>query len=78
MLNDIPMDPVNEIVPALNAIRPGEKVIYHVGLLAADRELSKSTAHIAATAWRLSNAGRVKLVQRRIRPLVCEYIAIGV
>lgn len=61
----------------------GSRLIYHVGLLSADRgEVSKKTAAQSAVdkqadaAWALYLKGVVTLVQRRIAPELYEYIAI--
>lgn len=57
---------------------PGDAVEYHRGLLAKDRAMPK--AHeidvLGAAAWQAFTAGRVSLVQRRIEPGVCAYLAI--
>jgi hypothetical protein len=60
----------------------GTQVVYHAGLLAEDRgEANKTTVQaavddIAKAAVGLYEKGFVKLVQKRLAPFLCEYIAI--
>lgn len=64
-------------VEALRALVGGgsEPVEYHRGLLMFDRAHSAAVDDIASDAWRAHQAGKVALVQRRIEPGVCSYIA---
>lgn len=67
----------------------GERITYHVGDLANDRDNSERIRRLADCAMRLSNAllptpdgslqlaqGLVLLTQRRIGPGMWEYIAV--
>jgi len=51
-------------------------MLYHVGNLLHDREHDRKVAKIAREAWAQYLAGAITLVQRRVRPGVCEYHAI--
>lgn len=72
----------------LAALKQGETCIYHVGNLAFDRgwdaagrKRDKDEARIHDTAnlaWRLHQAGRVALTQRRVDNGICAYIATGI
>jgi hypothetical protein len=53
----------------------GTSVTYHIGLLGKDRENSKEIDAAATLAWSMHKAGIAALVQRRISPGVCQYIA---
>jgi len=60
---------------------PGERCIYHVGLLAADTHSStgevidRDLVMMGREAWRAYEAGLVRLVQRRLGHARYEYIA---
>lgn len=68
----------------INALR-GKRLVYHTGYLARDRETKPRDPtekayydEMAAAAnylYRLSEEGRVALVQKRIAPMQFEYIA---
>lgn len=68
----------------VNALR-GKSLTYHVGYLARDRETKPRDATekayfdemsaIANYMFKLSEEGRVSLVQKRIAPMQFEYIA---
>lgn len=66
------------------ADRARRRIVYHVGLLARDREntstLSKEDRAainvVARAAWNASAAGKLFLVQRRLPSGDFEYIAI--
>ena len=53
-------------------------VIYHKGLLMRDRLFDAEVDAAANNAWKLQTRGKVVLVQRRVKPGVCEYLAIPV
>jgi hypothetical protein len=63
----------------LSSARPGDCIVYHAGLLAADREAKTEQAIalnlVASEFWTAAQAGRVALTQRRLAPLVCAYLA---
>lgn len=54
---------VNEVVPELNMIRPGQEVPYHHG-----SDLGQCPGLVKDTAWRLYQEGKVYLFQRRTSP----------
>ena len=79
---------INNIVPALRALKPGEQMVYYRGDLAYDREDRRNTDKtninfIANTAFELHLKRKVCLTQRRVSyfkpgsPPVWEYIATG-
>jgi hypothetical protein len=63
----------------LSSARPGDCIVYHTGLLAADREAKTEQARtlnrVASAFFAAAQAGRVALTQRRLAPLVCAYLA---
>ncbi len=78
----------NSIVPALRELRRSEKIVYHTGFLASDRDRKSAGSRqnnqraanvclIARTAMGLSNRGAVHLTQRKLKEGVYEYIATG-
>jgi hypothetical protein len=62
--------------------RPGDRITYHAGDMAFDREAraDKPETHavhaIGCAAWEAMEAGLVTLGQRRILPFTFEYIAV--
>lgn len=77
---NIAMAAPQEITSVLN-MQKGARVVYHVGLLAKDRGLTKRTIleqtvnETANIAWKLHEQGKVALCQRRVGPFTFEYIA---
>ena len=83
---------VMDIVPDANTLcervlngRPGERILYWIGLLARDRDTLASSLpsarraelHITAdAAMRLAEAGWVHLLQQRVAPDCCAYLAV--
>lgn len=76
----------------LGKAKRGDRFEYHRGLLVRDRQflvgsdeeafnLYEKERHrigsIGSAAWRQYLAGKVTLVQQRIAPYVCSYIAIA-
>jgi hypothetical protein len=53
-------------------------IIYHTGLLMRDRQYDPEVDKRAKNAWEASENGAAILLQRRVRPGVCEYLAIPV
>jgi len=51
-------------------------IVYHVGFLWADRINDLSVNVKAWKWWKKYERGEVYLLQRRISPGVCEYIAV--
>lgn len=75
----------NEFCDRVTDAVPGEVIVYHVGMLAADRCLKVSTLPecrrielnaVANRALKLANDGEVHLVQHRIGPERFAYLAI--
>lgn len=63
-------------VELVDAAKPGEIIVYHVGFLMRDRMLGSTFLEVNATAcaaWEAMEAGRVLLSQRRIDVGVYEY-----
>jgi hypothetical protein len=64
----------------VDALKRGEVVVYHQGLLMRDRQFDTAEAHtvhaLGLRAWRAAEAGVVALVQRRLEPGVCAYLAV--
>lgn len=66
----------------------GKSYVYHVGYLARDRETKPrddtekayyaEIANVANYAYKLQEAGKVSLVQRRLEPMKFEYIAVKI
>ncbi len=68
------------LVEFLDGINGGARdVVYHRGLLAHDAamtgERGAMLASVASAAWHAYKDGKVCLVQSRIAPGICEYIA---
>lgn len=66
----------------VTSARPGARVVYHTGLLMADRLLDKAVDAVAREAAIAEGQGKVHLVQRRLDSGTslypdgeCEYIA---
>jgi hypothetical protein len=70
-----------EITEILNKPR-GSQITYHVGFLAIDREENENKAtwreydETAKIAYNLYEARKVTLVQKRLSPMIYEYIAV--
>lgn len=63
----------------LAAAKPGEKIIYHVGLLSKDSKAGVNRIAVrdtGAAAMRAWEADKVHLVSHRVVPHIYEYIAI--
>ena len=70
-----------EFSERIDAAKPGEWIIYHVGLLAADRanptlSLGFKLDRVADFAYAAARDDRVHLVQRKVTSHMYEYIAI--
>lgn len=71
--------PDNYHIDQLNLLtkaKAGEAFAYHTGNLIADRDMNAGVAKIANHARDLYERGLVTLVQKRIVPGVCAYLAI--
>lgn len=53
----------------------GDSVVYHQGVLMRDRQLHKDPKLFAEAAYEAYERGEVALVQKRISPVSCAYIA---
>ena len=63
----------------LSTAKAGDKIVYHTGLLMMDRMFGPTFQNVHAIATAALEAwdeNRVHLVQKRIAPGVCTYIAI--
>ena len=59
--------------------KPGEKIVYHYGLLMLNRQIgdnAKAVSAVAEAAYEAWDECRVHLLQKRIAPGVCAYIAV--
>ncbi len=65
-----------EFKKKLTAVRHGSWITYHAGYLFADRELDTVLDALAKEVWKAYKDGRVRLIQRRVRKNVCDYIAV--
>ena len=78
---------INETVPALNGIKPGEKVLYYEGNLAescgdeasgaAPTPAEAAARYLRSTAVLAWAENRAHLVQRRQSDGLLQYVAIG-
>jgi hypothetical protein len=64
---------------------PGDAIVYHLGLLARDRDKQTSTLPpqrrqdleaVARRAWRMAEAGQVHLLQRRVGPETFAHLLV--
>jgi hypothetical protein len=64
---------------------PGDAIIYHIGLLARDRdkvaselpaERSAELEAVARRVWAMAEAGLGHLLQRRVAPERCAYLLV--
>lgn len=81
------MTDLNDVAAWFQTAKPGDKIVYHTGNLAYDCHIFPSTPpqtieqkrSIRAAARFLmarSDANEVRLVQRRVKEGVCDYIAV--
>lgn len=59
----------------------GERLVYHVGLLMADRQSPPDGESLGVLAGEIStaaNRGHIVLLQERVEPLVCRYYAVRI
>jgi hypothetical protein len=75
----------NELCDRFADASPGDALVYHIGRLAADRDVmaSKLAAtqraeldRLARRVWRMHEEALVHLVQRRIAPESVAYLAV--
>lgn len=64
---------------------PGEKVVYHTGLLMRDRQytdrgsvpvVGSRLCNLAKSVMAIAEAGEIALVQKRLDNYNCEYLAV--
>lgn len=60
----------------LDGMERGQAMVYHEGLLMRDRQGNEDVNAVAWRAWRAMEAGAVALVQARLNPGVCAYLAV--
>jgi late competence protein required for DNA uptake (superfamily II DNA/RNA helicase) len=61
---------------ALGKLRRGERMVYHNGLLMADRCYHVDADSVARAAMSAYTAEKCLLFQRRVDQRVCQYIAV--
>lgn len=54
----------------------GEQFVYHTGVLASDRKNDDTLEDTAQEAMKYYQAGRVELMQRKLKPNRYEYVAV--
>lgn len=60
----------------IDTLPRGDSVIYHRGSLMFDRVRNPEVNTIASAVWRAYEAGKVLLIQKRLEPSICAYIAV--
>lgn len=76
---EIKLNPESDLATWRARARPGDRVVYHVGLLIDDCDTGPDCEKLRATraaAWELYEAGQVHLVQRR-NGAGCDYLLIA-
>lgn len=68
-------EPINALLAKLQALEPGEVLIYYRGLIAC---CGGAGEVVKRRAWELMEAGSVHLFQRRVVAYEYEYLAVGV
>lgn len=56
--------------------RKGDHIVYHIGVLMADRVYDVEVDSVARAAWQAHVDDKVRLFQRRVRPSACQYVAV--
>lgn len=64
-----------QFLKTLDAVRPGEWIMYHFGFLMADRCVEKGIELLARAVWGAQKDGLITLVQRR-GDGGCSYYAV--
>lgn len=54
----------------------GQRMTYHEGLLMRDRQTDDRVHAVAARAWSGMECGALALVQKRLGPGSCAYVAV--
>lgn len=75
----------NELCDRYADASPGDAIIYHIGLLARDRDKAASELAaerradleaVARRVWAMAEAGLGHLLQRRVAPGCCAYLLV--
>ena len=75
----------NDLCDRYASAAPGAIIVYHMGLLARDRDAAASTltpdaraelGRVAARAWSMAEQGLLHLLQRRVAPECFAYLAV--
>lgn len=77
----------NEFIKRLNAAKPGERIIYHTGLLMADRKWHidappaeadklRTINDTANEAYHAATLNQCHLFQERVQVGICHYVAV--
>ena len=64
-----------EFLQWLNTSQPGDRLTYHLGNLAFDRDHDIKIDVVGTAAWGAHQADKVTLTQRRVEEKVCAYVA---
>lgn len=67
-----------EFIDLIRKAKPGERIVYHTGILIADRFFNKELNRTANTAYDEYEIGNCVLIQKRVDPVTCQYIAVRV
>lgn len=68
-----------QFLSQLAALKPGERLVYHTGNLIYDRENGPDFQNVHAVgvaAYEAYDEARITLVQKRIAPHICAYVAV--
>ncbi len=73
---------VEDTIGKLRSLQPGQRMVYHLGLLSHDKAIGAPVAkdsarRIGGVALDLAEEERVVLVQKKLGYAMYEYIAIG-
>lgn len=66
----------DEFQSRVRAAKPGEKIVYHRGLLMHQRQHNKTLRELGVVTFAAWTDGLVHLLQRRVNEFSCEYIAV--
>lgn len=66
----------DQFIAALARARKGDRIAYHVGLLMRDRFFNVEVESVAQASWRAHMDGKVLLMQQRVTPTACRYLAV--
>jgi hypothetical protein len=70
----------SEFIKKLNSAKPGERIVYHTGLLMANRKVAsdsrKNIEEAAEEAMKSYRRGQCHLFQERVQVGICNYLAV--